>query len=432
LKDRPKEAGALVLRARLSLERRDAPKAITDLENAQKIEANMPMIPYMSGVAYTLLGNQERAQAGFEQAIALNPNFTRAYIALADMMLSRGQTQAALRYTDQVLDAKREPNNPEALLIAGSAYAAQGDLPKAKTAFNRFSELAPDSAQGPYRLGLVSIKEKKFDDAIKMLEKALTLNPKQYPAVDALAGVYILQGKNDKAIARVQQAIAQNEAGILYSYLGKVYVQSNKLPEGEQALKKALQLDGNDVASMSMLGTLYARQGSLDRAIVEYDQATRVHPNDAGLWTLYAMLNEDAGKADVARKAYEHALDLSPNSASAANNLAWILAQTGGDMDKALELARRAKVGMPDNPAIDDTLGWIYFKRQLYDSAVPLFQSAVKANPEHAKYQYHLAAALLSSGKKDQAKVAMSKALKLDATLAKQDEVKKVMGALNL
>jgi Flp pilus assembly protein TadD len=68
----------------------------------------------------------------------------------------------------------------------------------------------------------------------------------------------------------------------------------------------------------------------------------------------------------------------------------------------------------------------------LYDSALPLLQEAVKQQPQKAEYHFHLAAVLLETGKKPQAKAEMSQALKLDATLKNRDDVKKVMGELGV
>jgi len=75
---------------------------------------------------------------------------------------------------------------------------------------------------------------------------------------------------------------------------------------------------------------------------------------------------------------------------------------------------------------VSDTLAWIYYKRSLYDSAAPLLQEAVKAQPTNATYRWHLAAALAGQGKKDQARREWSEALKLDASLAQNPEARQV------
>jgi tetratricopeptide (TPR) repeat protein len=144
------------------------------------------------------------------------------------------------------------------------------------------------------------------------------------------------------------------------------------------------------------------------------------------------MLNQQSGKDEIAKQLYERALSIDPNAAFAANNLAFMLVSEGKDLDRALDYARRARSAMPQAPAAADTLAWIYYKRNLHDSAYPLLQEAIKAQPENATYRFHLAAVLAGQGKKDQAKVEMTKALKLNSSLRNDQDAKRVISELSL
>jgi tetratricopeptide (TPR) repeat protein len=77
-------------------------------------------------------------------------------------------------------------------------------------------------------------------------------------------------------------------------------------------------------------------------------------------------------------------------------------------------------------------LAWVYYKRNLHDSAFPLLQEAVKAQPENATYRLHLAAVLAGQGKKQQAKIEMDRALKLNSALKNDADAKRVMSELAL
>lgn len=431
LKLNPKDAGGLVLRARVELEHKEPQKAIPDLEAAQKSDPNIPMVQYMFGIAYMQLGNSERAQNSFEQALAINPEFTKAQLALGEMMQNRGQFDAALKYAEQVLAPNREPNNPAALLLAASAQAAKGSTVEAKARLDKFMQLAPNSPEGPMRLGLVALKDKKYDQALTYFEKALQMDPDNQQAINGEVAAYMAQNKNDKAIERVKSQIAKKETGPLYYSLGKIYFAMKKMPEAEAALKKSLELAPSNSEVMVMLGTLYAQGGNLDKALAQYQAATAAKPKDANLWTVYGMLQDSAGKPADARKSWEKALSVNPNAGLAANNLAWVLSEDGQDMDRALELARQAKVSLPQNASVNDTLGWIYCKRRLFDSAVPLLQEAVRMQPENAAYHVHLAAALAGAGKKEQAKAELQKASK-DAEAMKRPDLKRIVDSLNL
>src|SRR5205085_3244153 len=116
-------------------------------ETAQKFEPKLPMLHYLQGLAYSETGNLDRAQASLEQAIAYDANFTKAYLALAEMMLGRNQSEASLRYSEQVL--QKDPNNILALFLQANAYANLRNYAKAQTLFENYVKLAPNSPQGP-------------------------------------------------------------------------------------------------------------------------------------------------------------------------------------------------------------------------------------------------------------------------------------------
>jgi Flp pilus assembly protein TadD len=85
---------------------------------------------------------------------------------------------------------------------------------------------------------------------------------------------------------------------------------------------------------------------------------------------------------------------------------------------------------LPKSPAVSDTLGWVYYKRQLYDSAIPVLQEAVRDEPKNGEFRFHLAASLLGAGRKEQARSELNAALKLDAGLRKQEDFQRVFGKL--
>ena len=426
LKERPKEPQALVLQARISLARNNPQKAVQELENAQRLDPNVPALHYWKGVAYRQLGNLDLAQHSFEQAISLNGHYVEPQLALAELALDQGKSDAVLRYAQVVL--RERPNQPEAHLLAGSAYANLKDLPKAETELKTFVQLQPGSPIGPTRLGYVHLMQHRYDEAEKEFEKSLALDPKQIEALNGLVALDWLRGQNDKAIARIRQQIAKGETAHLDNLLGKTYAELGQFAPAERSLKRALELDLHSFNTYVQLGDLYIREKAIDKAIAEYQEAARLNPKSVGAWTLLGMLHDAASKPELAAKDYEAALAVDPNAALAANNLAWIYCQQRGDLDKALELARRAKQALPNVARVSGTLAWIYCRRQLYDSAVPLLQEAAREQPKGAQIRFHLAASLLGGGKKAQARQELEVALKLDPGLRNDQNYKHIFG----
>jgi len=85
-----------------------------------------------------------------------------------------------------------------------------------------------------------------------------------------------------------------------------------------------------------------------------------------------AQVYEYVGDVNRAQQTYERALTVDPNFYLAQTNLARLYADHGGPLDEASKLAQRAKVVQPDDPNVNDALGWIYYKDcLLYTSPSP-------------------------------------------------------------
>ena len=84
----------------------------------------------------------------------------------------------------------------------------------------------------------------------------------------------------------------------------------------------------------------------------------------------------------------------------AANNLAWVYAEQGENLDMALSLATQAKQIAPEMESVNDTLAWIQYKKGNFRVSVSLAEDAVKKAPENPGFRYHLGMALSGAGDK--------------------------------
>ena len=125
------------------------------------------------------------------------------------------------------------------------------------------------------------------------------------------------------------------------------------------------------------------------------------------------LILEAQGKPAEARQTYEKIVARSPEAAVASNNLAWLLAEQGADLDAALQLAQAAQRVSPDSPQVSDTLGWVYYKKEIPTLAVRSFEASVKADPNEPLFRYHLALAHMQGGNASKARTELDVALKL-------------------
>src|SRR5438034_7060946 len=127
--------------------------------------------------------------------------------------------------------------------------------------------------------------------------------------------------------------------------------------------------------------------------------------------TMVAMILDMQGRTADAQKRYESIIAHDSRAAVAANNLAWLYAERGGNLDVALELARTAKQQMPAQAEVNDTLGWIYYKKNLASLAVSALEESASKDPKNGTFAYHLGLAYAKNGAKGRARTQLERPL---------------------
>jgi Tfp pilus assembly protein PilF len=100
-----------------------------------------------------------------------------------------------------------------------------------------------------------------------------------------------------------------------------------------------------------------------------------------------------------------------PEFVPALNNLAYIYADKLNNVDKAYELAQKARK-LRSDPSVADTLGWVLYKKGDYQQAQTLLQESAGKLPQNSDVQFHLGMASYMMGQADTARAAFQQALK--------------------
>jgi tetratricopeptide (TPR) repeat protein len=131
---------------------------------------------------------------------------------------------------------------------------------------------------------------------------------------------------------------------------------------------------------------------------------------------MMAEIELQAGNSAAAIAQYRKVLEKDSRNVMALDNLAYLLANQANQPDEALKYAQEAKELAPYDPAVDDTLGWVYYRKGLYPMAKERFEGAVAKEP-NAVRRYHLAMTYFKSGDRPRGTAQLNQALKMDASL---------------
>jgi len=180
----------------------------------------------------------------------------------------------------------------------------------------------------------------------------------------------------------------------------------------------------------SSLAIFYVRQNRTEQAIGEYNAALQKAPDSLSALIGLGIIYDAQKKFDKAKDYYQKALKINPKFVPAANNLAYLYAEKGENIDEALTLAQSAKEQFPDDPHISDTLGWIFYKKNIYTRAITYLKEANEKMKDNAIMRYHLGMAYFKNGDKELAKKELRRALELDPKLSSAEEAKGILQQL--
>ena len=175
--------------------------------------------------------------------------------------------------------------------------------------------------------------------------------------------------------------------------------------------EKLLASDPKSIVVRRQLAEVCDLQGDHARAIAYYRQAHALAADDVAVAVSLADALARAGRRDEARTIYQGVVKAHPENAPALNNVAFFLADNDGDLDEALRLARNALAKTPGQPSFSDTVGYIYLKKGMLDSAIQSFSILAHKYPNSASFRYHLGLALLQKGEKAVARKELEAAL---------------------
>jgi tetratricopeptide (TPR) repeat protein len=429
LKANGNDSEALIYKGQILTRQGKPSEAVEALQSAIKSDPNSGVAHYHLGIAFDLTGNPTRAESEWRDAIRLRPDLTDAYRALAAAAARKNDMQGLAQNAEQIINT--QPLSPDGFLLRAAAETNRKQFPQAEQDIQKAIQLAPQSPAGYVQLGNLRQSQSKYSDAQKAFQQALDKDPASSDALQGLMNVFLSQKQTDQAISVANAQIAKvPNSSAFHDLLGSALFTKKDLQGAEAELKKAIQLDRNNSDALVKLGQVQVAMGAIDQAIATWEQSIKDNPRDANFYVLVGEAYQTKGDAAKARQMFQKALDLQPENPLASNNLAYVMLEEGGNIDVALSMAQTARRAMPDSPNTADTLGWAYYQKGAYSTAIGLFKEAMKKRPDDATLNYHLGMAYLKSDQQALAKQHLERVLKINPNYAKGDDVKKALAQL--
>ena len=433
LQKEPRNTSALVLQAAFLTEDGRLDAAMSMAAAAAKVQPDSVDVQFALGRIHQLRGNAKGATAAYLEVVRLQPRHPEALLGLARLALLDLRSSEARGYVQDALRVR--PDYPEAQLVQARLDMSEGRRREAEQTLRRVALRFPKAPAVQAQLGTLYLLGKDERSARAAYERALSMDAVSLEAVGGLAELDLKAGKTAAALERVDKAVAARPGSAPHLVVAaKAHAATGNVTRAEELLRAAINADPARLVAYGLLAEIYIAQERIDKAIAELEIAARL-PDGVGASTMIAILLEQQNKTAEARTRYERILEANSSAPIAANNLAWIYAENGVNLDRALELAQSAKRDLPESPDVTDTLGWVYYRKKMFPQAVASLKEAAALAPENVLTQYHLGLAYTGASDYQSAKPLLIGALKAAPQSPLADEARaalKLMSSMGL
>jgi tetratricopeptide (TPR) repeat protein len=256
---------------------------------------------------------------------------------------------------------------------------------------------SPEDPEILHLTALVCFNAKQFDHAVEWASRAIRTDPK--PAYLTTLGTALLNlAKHDDALKVFEKAVQlePDDAG-LWSNFGEALVLAGRGPDAVACFKRAFEIDPDCWNAAYKAGGLLREQGQFEESLASLNACNRLQPNHALTLALRARVFHDLRRFEEALADSRRAQVLDPTNAYNDNNLGEALRKLDRPQealpwfDKALEL-------LPDLVEALNNKAFSLTSLHRFDEAIAVLQRSVAVDPDRAATVWNLALIQLLTG----------------------------------
>jgi tetratricopeptide (TPR) repeat protein len=384
--------------ARLELGLFEQPEAARELlDNA--LEINPDHIPSKLEMINLHLQNQniEMVEQTLNEVLELDPDHLQALRLRAEMNLNRFGILAGIREYEQLLD--RFGGNLQFRLRYAELLLRAGRVSEAKELAQQLtdSRVRGIERSAHWLLAQMYAQARMFDNAIEHGQGTLRLSPDQ-------PGIHVFLAQNFLNLRQFREAKREAERALALN------------PLNGQAINLLTQ-------SMRQLDQHAEAIDLLDELLAEY-------PDEDALKLLRVEILLQSPEWRDAIPYTRDLLETYPDNPSLKNNLAFLLARSGQDLDQALSLVNDLPEDIQENPVIMDTRAYVLAALGRHEEAIPLFEQALSQAGGNVTIRFHYALSLNALGRTEEAARQVQAALMINPDFPQAGEARILMESL--
>ncbi len=223
------------------------------------------------GRCYVMRKDPESARAAFQNAIQLAPSDEQNYVDLGILYIEQKQPQSAMETVNEGL--RLLPDSARLYAIRGAAHTWLNDPERAAQDFDKAETLEPEQLYGSVGLSMLLRQGEHLPEAVKILRNKIAEHPKDATLTFLLADTLIRAGVEpgqpsfDEAVRLLERSVELNpQFRKARVSLGKLYLRAAKPEDAAQQFREAVRLDPKDRSALTQLALLLRRTGKIQEA----------------------------------------------------------------------------------------------------------------------------------------------------------------------
>jgi predicted O-linked N-acetylglucosamine transferase (SPINDLY family) len=227
----------------------------------------------------------------------------------------------------------------------GQAYHRFGDLAEAQAAYRRVLKKSPNHFDALHMLGVCEHLSGNSEAAVRLLNRALLVDPQSVAARCDLAVLLIVLRRLDEALVSCDRAIAvKPDFVVAYYHRGNVLMGLRRFADAVASFDQVIALDPHHADALNNRGNALHELGKFAEAVASYDLAVTLKPSHALALANRGAAFKELRQAVRAISDFDAALALAPDQANSWTNRGGVLLFLGrrdealASYDKALSI----------------------------------------------------------------------------------------------
>jgi len=379
----------------------------------QALAKPYPEVPEARLAVAQAAWNAENQQLSLDEAraaLTLRPDWEIATLFVAQV-LQRRSNEEALRYLGKYLQdhpkARDVRLNYARLLVSAKKY------PEARRQFEVLVDENPQNADVGMAVALLAIQATDYDAAETQLKRVLEMNYKDPDVARFYLGQLNEERKRFEEALKWYSTVTQGEQYIsAQSRYAGILAKQGRLPEARKHLQEASASDTQQRVQLTQAEAQLLRDASAyQEAFDVLGQALAKMPNYPDLLYDHAMAAEKVNRLDILEGNLKQLIKLRPDHAHAYNALGYTLADRNQRIAEAYGLIDTALKLAPEDPFIQDSMGWVLYRMGRNQEGLDYLQRAFKQRPD-PEIAAHLGELLWALDQRDAARKIWAESLK--------------------